>query len=58
MSSVQIEQKSHEMPPQEGISVAQFLTAEDRFVVASRSLDVGDGAVGEVRRVALLHSRS
>ena len=26
MSSVQIEQESYEMPPQEGISIAHFLT--------------------------------
>src|SRR3984893_3662371 len=29
MSSVQIEQKSYEMPPREGISIAQFLTVAD-----------------------------
>ena len=29
MSSVQIEQKSYEMPPKEGISIAQFLTVSD-----------------------------
>jgi hypothetical protein len=29
MSSVQIEQKSYEMPPQEGMSIAQFLTVAD-----------------------------
>ena len=28
-SSVQIEQKSYEMPPREGISVANFLTVAD-----------------------------
>ena len=27
--SVQIEQKSYEMPPREGISIAQFLTVAD-----------------------------
>jgi hypothetical protein len=26
MSSAQIEQKSYEMPPREGMSIAQFLT--------------------------------
>jgi hypothetical protein len=29
MSSVQIDQKSYEMPPKEGISIAQFLTVAD-----------------------------
>ena len=29
MSSVQIEQKSYEMPPREGISIAHFLTVDD-----------------------------
>ena len=29
MDSVQIEQKSYEMPPREGFSVAQFLTVTD-----------------------------
>ena len=29
MNNVQIEQKSYEMPPKEGISIAQFLTVAD-----------------------------
>jgi hypothetical protein len=29
MSSVQIGQKSYEMPPREGMSIAQFLTVTD-----------------------------
>ena len=29
MSSVQVEQKSYEMPPREGISIAHFLTVAD-----------------------------
>ena len=29
MNSVQVEQKSYEMPPKEGISIAQFLTVAD-----------------------------
>ena len=29
MNSVQIEQKSYEMPPKEGISIAHFLTVAD-----------------------------
>ena len=29
MSSVQIEQKSYEMPPKDGISIAHFLTVAD-----------------------------
>ena len=28
-NAVQIEQKSYEMPPREGISIAQFLTVAD-----------------------------
>ena len=39
MSSVQIEQKSYEMPPKEGMSIAHFLTVGD----INRSLDVGHG---------------
>jgi hypothetical protein len=31
MSAVQVEQKSYEMPPREGISIAQFLTVADIF---------------------------
>jgi hypothetical protein len=30
MTSVQIEQKSYEMPPHEGISIAYFLTVADK----------------------------
>jgi predicted enzyme related to lactoylglutathione lyase len=29
MGSVQIEQKSYEMPPRDGISIAHFLTVKD-----------------------------
>ena len=29
MDSVQIEQKSYEMPPRDGISIAHFLTVKD-----------------------------
>ena len=29
MNSVQIEQKSYEMPPKEGMSIAHFLTVAD-----------------------------
>ena len=29
MSRVQIDQKSYEMPPREGVSIAQFLTVAD-----------------------------
>src|SRR6202051_4759908 len=51
MSSVQIEQKSYEMPPREGISIAQFLTVADiersaRYyekVFGARILSLGDG---------------
>src|ERR1700683_219431 len=51
MSRVQIEQKSYEMPPREGISIAQFLTVADiersaryyKKVSAARVVSVGDG---------------
>ena len=51
MSSVQIEQKSYEMPPKEGISIAHFLTVADversaRYyekVFGARILTMGDG---------------
>jgi catechol 2,3-dioxygenase-like lactoylglutathione lyase family enzyme len=50
-NSVQIEQKSYEMPPREGISIAQFLTVADiersaRYyekVFGARILSLGDG---------------
>jgi catechol 2,3-dioxygenase-like lactoylglutathione lyase family enzyme len=53
MSSVQIEQKSYEMPPREGISIAQFLTVADiersahyyEKVFGARILSLGDGRV-------------
>ena len=40
MTSVQIEQKSYEMPPKEGISIAHFLTvatSTDRSITTRRS---------------------
>ena len=51
MNSVQIEQKSYEMPPKEGISIAHFLTVADversaRYyekVFGARILTMGDG---------------
>ena len=51
MNSVQVEQKSYEMPPREGISIAQFLTVADiersaRYyekVFGARILTLGDG---------------
>jgi hypothetical protein len=51
MSSVQIEQKSYEMLPREGISVAHFLTVADiersaRYhekIFGARILSLGDG---------------
>jgi predicted enzyme related to lactoylglutathione lyase len=51
VNSVQIEQKSYEMPPQVGISIAQFLTVADigrsaRYyekVFGARILSLGDG---------------
>src|SRR5947199_8704059 len=51
INAVQIEQKSYEMPPREGISVAQFLTVTNiersaRYyeeVFGARILSLGDG---------------
>jgi hypothetical protein len=51
MSSVQIDQKSYEMPPKEGISIAHFLTVGDinrsldhyEKVFGARILSRGDG---------------
>jgi catechol 2,3-dioxygenase-like lactoylglutathione lyase family enzyme len=51
MTSVQIERKSYEMPPREGISIAHFLTVADversaRYyekVFGARILTMGDG---------------
>ena len=51
MNSVQIDQKSYEMPPREGISIAHFLTVADversaRYyekVFGARILTMGDG---------------
>ena len=59
MSSVQIGQKSYEMPPREGISIAHFLTVADiersaRYyekVFGGRILSLGDskGASGHIQ---------
>jgi hypothetical protein len=51
MNAVQIEQKSYEMPPREGISIAYFLTVADiersaRYyekIFGARILSLGDG---------------
>ena len=51
MNAVQVEQKSYEMPPREGISIACFLTVADiersaRYyekVFGARILSLGDG---------------
>ena len=51
MNAIQIEQKSYEMPPREGISIAHFLTVADversaRYyekVFGARILTMGDG---------------
>src|ERR1700742_4402150 len=51
MNAIQIEQKSYEMPPREGISIAHFLTVADinrsaRYyerVFGARILSLGDG---------------
>ena len=59
MSQVQVEQKSYQMPPQEGFSIAHFLTVADiersaRFyerVFGGRVLSTGDagGAPGYIQ---------
>ena len=59
MNAVQVEQKSFEMPPEEGISIAQFLTVADiersaRYyekVFGGRILSLGDskGASGHIQ---------
>src|SRR5437879_12865140 len=59
MNAVQVEQKSYEMPPRDGISVAHFLTVADidrslRFyetVFGGRALSRGDskGAPGYIQ---------
>src|ERR1700744_2202966 len=51
MSSVQIDQKSFEMPPKEGMSIAHFITVADiqrsldyyEKVFGARILSLGDG---------------
>ena len=51
MNSVQIDQKSYEMPPREGMSIAHFLTVADiqrsahyyEKVFGARILSLGDG---------------
>ena len=51
MNSVQIEQKSYEMPPHEGISIAHFLTVANiersaryyETIFDARILSLGDG---------------
>ena len=51
MNAVQVEQKSYEMPPREGISIAHFLTVADvdrsahyyEKVFGARILSMGDG---------------
>ena len=43
MSQVQVEQKSYQMPPQDGFTVAHFLTVadiDDRFDFTKRSSEV------------------
>ena len=51
MTGIQVAQKAYEMPPREGISIAQFLTVADlersaRYyekVFGARILSMGDG---------------
>ena len=60
MSEVQVEQKSYEMPPRNGISIAHFLTVKDiersahyyEKVFGARILSLGDG-----NAPGYLHSR-
>src|SRR5580700_690901 len=60
MGSVQIEQKSYEMPPRVGISIAHFLTVADiersaRYyekVFGARILSLGDGNAPAYLQVA------
>jgi hypothetical protein len=43
MSEVQVEQKTYQMPPQDGITIAHFLpspTSSDRFDFTKRSSEV------------------
>ena len=64
MNAVQIEQKSYEMPPREGISIAQFLTVADiersaRYyekVFGARILSLGDGNAPGDRKSTRLNS--
>jgi hypothetical protein len=66
MSSVQIEQKTYEMPPREGISIAHFLTVADiqrsaRYyekVFGARILSLGDGNAPGYLQLANMRSRS
>src|SRR5271169_3871022 len=61
MSSVEIEQKSYEMPPKEGISIAHFLTVADversaRYyekVFGARILTMGGGPTPDKPTVTL-----
>ena len=58
MSNVQIEQKSYEMPPREGISIAHFLTVKDiersaryyETVFGARILSLGDDNAPSARQ--------
>jgi hypothetical protein len=66
MSSVQIERKSYEMPPREGISIAHFLTVADieraaRYyerVFGARILSLSDGNAPGYLQLANILSRS
>jgi len=59
MNAIQVEQKSYEMPPREGISIAHFLTVADversaRYyekVFGARILTMGDGNVWMILNV-------
>ena len=45
MNSVQVEQKSYEMPPQVGISIAHFLTVADIDRSAHSSYPLADNSL-------------
>src|ERR1700686_716356 len=60
MNAVQVDQKSYEMPPREGISIAQFLTVADiersaryfQKAFCARILGLGDGNAPACLRLA------
>ena len=60
MKGVQIEQKSYEMPPRDGISVAHFLTVQtsnDRLATTRRSSALGFSASATATRLGTFSLR-